>query len=137
MKKAIYISIKPQFTKLIETKEKNYEFRKYIPKEEIDTLFVYESSPTSALKYIIKLDEIIEYPTKILEPGYGNEDFNNGLKKSKYAYKIKQVYMLEKPIKLEVLKQKHGFSAPQSYAYCNRYQKLTDDLLKVNLIELV
>ena len=33
MKKAIYLSIKPKFTKKIETGEKDHEFRKYIPKE--------------------------------------------------------------------------------------------------------
>lgn len=90
MKKAIYISIKPKFTKMIETGEKNYEFRKYISKQEIDTLFVYESSPTCKLKYILELGNIIEYPNKIEKEGYGNEDFNNGLKKAKYAYEIKK-----------------------------------------------
>ena len=86
MKKAIYLSIKPKFTKKIETGEKDHEFRKYIPKEEIDTLFVYETVPTCQLKYIIELGKIVEYPDKINELGYGNADFNAGLKQSKYAY---------------------------------------------------
>ena len=86
MKKAIYLSIKPKFTRKIETGEKDHEFRKYIPKEAIDTLFVYETVPTCQLKYIIELGKIIEYPDKINERGYGNSDFNAGLKQSKYAY---------------------------------------------------
>ena len=90
MKKAIYLSIKPKFTKKIETGEKDHEFRKYIPKEEIDTLFVYETVPTCQLKYIIELGKIVEYPDKINELGYGNADFNAGLKQSKYAYEIKE-----------------------------------------------
>ena len=33
---------------------------------------------------------------------YGNSDFNNGLKKSIYAYHIHKIYMLEKPIDLKL-----------------------------------
>lgn len=128
MKNAIYISIKPKFTKKIETGEKDHEFRKYIPKEAIDTLFVYETVPTCQLKYIIQLGKIVEYPDKINELGYGNADFNEGLKKSKYAYEIKHVDLLEKPICLKELKEVYGFTPPQSYAYDNRYEKLTNDI---------
>lgn len=128
MKKAIYISIKPQYTKLIETGQKNYEFRKYIPKQEIDTLYVYETTPTCKLKYIIEIGEIISYPNKLIKTGYGNDDFNNGIKESKYAYEIKSVYLLEDPIELKVLREKYGFVPPQSYAYDDRYQKLTNDI---------
>lgn len=137
MKKAIYISIKPEFTKRIETGEKNYEFRKYIPKKEIDTLFVYESSPTCQLKYIIELGDIIEYPNKIKKEGYGNEDFNNGLKSSKYAYEIKKVFVLKTPITLDKLRKEYSFVPPQSYAYATKYQKLTDELLNAELERLV
>ena len=124
MNKGIFISIKPEFTKLIEIGEKNYEFRKYIPKEKFDILYVYETAPTCSLKYILTIDEIIEYPIKIPENGYGNEDFNNGLKKSKFAYHILKVEKLDNPISLKKLKSKFGFTAPQSYAYDTRYPKL-------------
>ena len=137
MKKAIYISIKPEFTKKIEVGEKNYEFRKYYPREEIDTLFVYESYPTCQLKYMIELGSIIEYPNKIIKQGYGNEDFNNGLKKSKYAYEIKSVWALEEPIPLDILRSKYSFVPPQSYAYDTKYHKLTEDLLKFNFKRLI
>lgn len=125
MKKAIYISIKPKFTKLIETGEKNYEFRKYIPKETIDTLFVYETVPTCKLKYIIELGKIVCYPDKLIKDGYGNSDFNNGLKKSKYAYEISHVDVLNNPISLHDLKEIYGFTPPQSYAYDSKYEELT------------
>lgn len=137
MKKAIYLSIKPQFTKLIAIGEKNYEFRKYIPKIEIDKLFVYETTPTCALKYIIELGKIIEYPQKIVKNGYGNEDFNNGLKKSKYAYEINSVYLIEEPILLSELKLKYGFAAPQSYAYDDRYPELTEYLSNCKVRKLI
>ena len=128
MKKAIYLSIKPKFTKKIETGEKDHEFRKYVPKKIIDTLFVYETVPTCQLKYIIELEKIVEYPNKINEFGYGNADFNAGLKQSKYAYEIRHVDLLEKPICLKELKEVYDFSPPQSYAYDDRYEKLTNNI---------
>ena len=137
MKKAIYISIKPKFTKKIETGEKNYEFRKYIPKEKIDTLFVYETTPTCKLKYIIELGDIVEYPNKLLKKGYGNDDFNNGLKESKYAYEIIHVDILVNPIELSDLKEKYGFVPPQSYAYDDKYKVLTKHIIKSNKERLI
>lgn len=137
MKKAIYLSIKPKFTKKIETGEKNHEFRKYIPKEEIDTLFVYETVPTCQLKYIIEIEKIVEYPNKINELGYGNVDFNSGLKQSKYAYEIKHVDLLEEPIYLKELKDVYGFVPPQSYAYDERYEKLTNYLKSAKVKRII
>ena len=132
MKKGIFISIKPKFTKMIELGEKNYEFRKYIPKEKIDILYVYETVPTCSLKYILTVDKIVEYPNKIEENGYGNNDFNNGLKKSKYAYHISKVEKLDIPLDLAFLKSRFSFTAPQSYAYDSRYSDLTDYINKVS-----
>lgn len=137
MKKGIYLSIKPEFTKRIEIGEKNYEFRKYNPKEKINILYVYETVPTCALKYIIEISDIIEYPNKILKDGYGNEDFNKGLKKSKFAYEIKHVDILEYPIPLSILKEEYGFTAPQSYAYDERYNKLTEEVNKSKIRRLI
>lgn len=130
MRKGIYLSIKSEFTRKIETGEKNYEFRKYYPKQEINLLYVYETFPTCVLKYIIELGDIIEYPSKISKEGYGNLEFNNGLKKSKYAYEIKQVDILENPIDLSQLKDVYNFVSSQSYAYDEKYPKLT----KIGLI---
>lgn len=130
--KAIYLSIKPQFTKLIESGEKDHEFRKYIPKQDINTLYVYESAPTSALKYIVELNGITEYPEQISPEGYGNSDFNAGLKQSKYAYSIKSVYALEPPIQLEELREQFGFAPPQSYAYDDKYPELTKHIQEAN-----
>lgn len=126
MKKGIFISIKPEFTKKIEVGEKNYEFRKYVPKEEFDKLYVYETVPTCSLKYILTIDRIIEYPNQIDEKRYGNADFNKGLKKSKYAYHILKVEKLDNPISLKELKTRFGFAAPQSYAYDTRYPELVN-----------
>lgn len=137
MKKGIYISIKPVHLNRIVTGKKNYEFRNYYPKEHIDVLYVYESSPICELKYIVELGEIVKYPNKITKEGYGNDDFNKGLKNSKYAYEIKQLYELEKAIPLKELKEKYGFNPPQSYAYDVRYEKLTEDINKMDAKRII
>lgn len=137
MKKAIYLSIKPKYTKKIETGEKNYEFRNYYPKQKIDTLYVYETVPTCSIKYIIELGNIIEYPNKITQEGYGNSDFNNGLKKVKYAYEIKHVDFLEEPIDLQTLRNTYNFTPPQSYAYDKKYPELTKKINDSKLIRLI
>ena len=63
--------------------------------------------------------------------------FNKGLKNSKYAYEIKQLYELEKAIPLKELKEKYGFNPPQSYAYDVRYEKLTEDINKMDAKRII
>ena len=98
---------------------------------------MYETFPTCQLKYIIELRQIIEYPNKINECGYGNEEFNNGLKKSKYAYEIKHVDLLENPINLKELKEVYNFMPPQSYAYDSRYEKLTNTIKNAKVRRII
>lgn len=124
MSKAIYVSIKTTAVEKIINKIKNHEFRNYIPKREFDTLYVYTTSPKSELKYLLKIEKIIEYPNQIMEQGDGNLEFNNG-QKAKFAYKIKDIYELENSISLNALKVEYGFTPPQSYAYADRYPELT------------
>lgn len=129
----VVASIKPTFSQLIVDREKNYEFRKYIPKRGIDRLWIYSSSPVCTLEYVAEIDNIIIYPECILEKGFGNEDFNNGLKKSKYAYHINHLYRLRNPLKLKELKEKFDFTAPQSYFYLDSNEKLSKYLLSQQL----
>lgn len=129
----VYISIKPEYTKLIEEKEKNYEFRKYFIKD-LKTMIVYESE-TSCLKYIMEVDSPIQYPNKIEENGIGNDLFNQG-NKYRYAYPIKHLYKLNKPITLTELKSKYGFTAPQKYTFSNKYPKLEKRLKNEEKIQI-
>lgn len=122
----IYISIKPKFVDLIVKGEKNYEFRKYIPKRKFSKIYVYETLPKGEIRYVIEIENIIKYPNKIAEGGFGNNDFNNGIKKSKYAYKLGEIKKLETPIKLNDLKVKYNFFPPQSYTYAEKFEQLTE-----------
>ena len=67
---------------------------------------------------------------------YGNSDFNNGLKKSIYAYHIYKVYMLEKPIDLITLKKDYNFFPPQKYIYLKNNIKLKEYLWNMDLEEV-
>ena len=50
-------------------KMKNYEFRKYIPKEGVKRVWVYTAMPIGKLEYMIDIDKVIKYPEKIKEDG--------------------------------------------------------------------
>lgn len=129
----IVVSIYPKFTNLIRTGEKNYEFRKYVPKRGVNRLWIYSSSPMCALEYLAEIDKIVEYPQQIAESGIGNDDFNNGLKKSRFAYHINHLYKLPFPLSLERLRNEFHFSAPQSYFYLDSNDELKKYLLNQKL----
>ncbi len=129
----IVISIKPKFVNLIKAGQKNYEFRKYIPKKGVNKLWIYTSSPICSIEYVADIDSIITYPEHILEKGVGNDDFNRGLKQSKHAYHIQHLYRLKNPLMLERLKAEFGFTAPQSYFYLENNQKLSKFFLTQKL----
>ena len=67
---------------------------------------------------------------------YGNSDFNNGLKKSIYAYHIYKVYMLEKSLDLITLKKDYDFFPPQKYIYLKNNIKLKEYLWNMDLEEV-
>jgi predicted transcriptional regulator len=134
MENEIFLSIKPKFVNLIYMKEKNYEFRNYKPKNLISKIWIYTSSPVCELQFMIDVEEPVEFPNKILVGGVGNLEFNQGLKKAKFAFPIKKLFKLEKPIPLKALKQNYNFTPPQSFVYCKSYETLR---LKLNEIKLV
>ena len=129
----VIISIRPEHTKNIEEKRKNYEFRSYLIKN-INKMYIYESV-TSCLKYIMEIDNTVHYPDKIDEDGIGNIDFNNHIK-YEYAYHIKHLYKLEKPLILTHLKSKYKLSAPQKYILGSNHQELINDIEKMKKIKI-
>lgn len=129
MNKGVYISIKPEHVQNIIKGIKNYEYRNYIPNESIDYLIVYTTSPVGEIQYVIEVDEIIEYPDRILIDGLGNKEFNNG-EKTKFAYHINKIFQVASPIKLKELRDKYNFYPPQKYFYTNKNEKLTNRILE-------
>ena len=123
----VLISIKPEHTNRIESQIKNYEFRSYLIKD-IKTMYVYESN-TSCLKYIMVIDNVVKYPDKIEEDGFGNDEFNMHMKYD-YAYHIKHLYKLNKPITLTELKSRFKFYAPQKYTLASSHPDLIEYINK-------
>lgn len=129
----VVISIKPKFVNLIKDGQKNYEFRKYIPKKGVDRIWIYTSSPICCLEYVAEIDHIVTYPERIIEKGVGNDEFNKGLKQSKYAYHIKHLYRFNTPLDLKKLKDEFSFTAPQSYFYLDNNESLSEFVLAQEL----
>ena len=135
MKNAVFMSIKEIHINRILEKTKNHEFRTKKPKKDFDYIIVYVPSPIKALKYILKVKQPVVRPNNIIVDGYGNKEFNN-TEKEKYAYPIESVYKIKKAIKLDILKQEFNFTAPQSFAYGEKYQKLLEYIDKVGTTKL-
>jgi len=130
MQNEVIFSLKPKFANLIERGVKNHEFRKYTPKTLSVRIWFYVTAPISTLLYVVEVAPVIKYPIKINPKGYGNEDFNNGLKKAAYAFPIIHLYKLNKPLKLNEMREKYGFTAPQGFAYMSRYPELYMHVVK-------
>ncbi|CDO72591.1 hypothetical protein BN946_scf184985.g10 [Trametes cinnabarina] len=144
----VVLSIKPEFTKLISERKKNHEYRKYKLKESVDRLWLYETAPTSAIttgpgerpvvRYISTLplrpvlssdryDDAPEgslcmsVPGEVNDPsGIGNDDFDKGLKQSKYGYPVTGLYRLKKPLTTSELKQRFDIAVPQGWRYATK-----------------
>mgnify|MGYP001594126032 CR=1 FL=1 len=120
----IFLSIKPNFSSLIESREKTYEFRRYKPKYSIKRIWLYVMSPDSNLKYIAEVGGALEYPNQIPENDVGNADFNKGLKVSKFAFPILHLDELVEGIPLQRLRDEFNFNPPQGYIYTDAFPKL-------------
>lgn len=120
----VLLSIKPEFTELIFSGKKHYEYRKQIFKKEIKTVVVYASSPVQKVigEFCI---ENIEYEniqtlwekTKDfsgISYEYFLEYFSN--KESGYAIKVSDTKKYKEPIALSEI---YASMPPQSFAYIN------------------
>ncbi|KAI0669396.1 hypothetical protein C8Q78DRAFT_1070593 [Trametes maxima] len=121
----VVLSIKPEFTKLISERKKNHEYRKYKLKEEVCRLWLYETAPTSAITYVMETSRP-KVPGEVNDPsGIGNDDFDKGLKQSKYGYPVTGLYKLRKPLTTLELKERFDIAVPQGWRYATR--KLVDE----------
>lgn len=135
MDNSVFMSIKEIHINRILQRIKNHEFRTKKPKNKVEYIIVYVPTPLKELKYILKVKEPIASPNKILIDGFGNQKFNEE-NKEKYAYPIENVFEINKPIKLDELRSKFNFTAPQSFAYGEKYKKLLDYIEEVGISKL-
>jgi predicted transcriptional regulator len=113
----IIISIYGEHVKKMVDRAKNHEFRGWKIPESVHRVWIYITKPSSELRYMC-----IFGPHKtageIDEDGIGNADFNQGKKlSSKYAYEVLQMYELNNPVPLDLMRKKGWPTAPQKFAY--------------------
>ena len=59
-------------------------------------------------------------PGQVQDPtGVGNDDFDNGLKKSEFGYPVLGLYKLKEPLKADGMRS-YGISPPQGLVYATK-----------------
>lgn len=135
MEKSVFMSIKEIHINRILKRVKNHEFRTKKPKKDFEYIIVYVPTPLKELKYVLKVKPPVVSPNKIDIDGLGNREFNNTIIE-KYAYPIEGMYEINRTVKLDELKQKYNFTAPQSFAYGEKYPDLLKYIDKVGITKL-
>jgi hypothetical protein len=117
-KSDIIISIHPNHIFDIINRTKDHEFRTYQIPNQVKRMWIYETAPSSSIKYMASISAAKE-PGQISDlRGLGNEEFNARQRGNHYAYEIFQVYELSDPLSLGTLKAKGWIKGPpQKYAY--------------------
>ncbi|KAI3337444.1 hypothetical protein HD806DRAFT_476690 [Xylariaceae sp. AK1471] len=107
----------------IASRKKNHEYRKYRLPDGVERLWLYETANgggTASITHIAVIPDSVRHvpgqvPTE--PPGIGNDDFNAGLKQSKYGYPILELYELVQPVTRAEMKSKWDMSAPMGWRY--------------------
>ncbi|KAJ6013506.1 hypothetical protein N7540_008097 [Penicillium herquei] len=120
----VLMAIKPVHMANIASRQKNHEYRKYRLRDGVTRLWFYETGDggkgRASITHVAVIPESTRHtPGSVpIEPfGIGNEDFNAGLKQSKYGYPIVELYELVRPVTLKEMKDQWGMGAPMGWQY--------------------
>jgi hypothetical protein len=115
-KSDIITSIHPEHISGILSRSKTHEFRNWPIPSTVARIWLYETSPTSAVTYMMVVGPA-KTPGEIGTKGSGNESFNAG-NSGRFAYEILEIYELMNPLELLTAKQNGWLNgAPQKYVY--------------------
>src|SRR3979411_1752456 len=96
-------------------RSKNYEYRKYQLPSTTLRIWFYEINPINALTHVAAIGTVCT-PGEVQDPsGLGNEEFDAGLKESKFGYPILSLYALPQPLSASQLLKDHHFEVPHRY----------------------
>ncbi|GAB6150425.1 ASCH domain-containing protein [Clostridium novyi] len=119
----VILSIKPEFVEKIITGEKQYEYRKRIFKQEVDSVIIYATKPVGMLIGEFKVEKVLyDAVEQIWEKtnrfsgisyNYFKHYFSN--KDMAYALKIKDLIVYRNPLCPKKIIP--DFKAPQSFCY--------------------
>lgn len=139
----IILSIYEEYTDLIVSGTKKYEYRKRFLKEQAQAL-IYVSKGGNAIKYLIKFKtpEIIEVE-KLCKIYYDRHDgpvqecldYYQGLETG-VSIEIEEVYEIEVISIDEFKRQNIKFHPPQSYTYVNKEDELYDYMRLKNVTKI-
>ena len=119
---SIVLSIRPPYARAILEGKKTFEYRRSIPRKEIDKILIYEAAPASMVVASTRIKQIICLPLDKLwlrtsqGSGISKEFFDRYFdgKEAGYAYELEDVHEFEIPLPLSHF----GLAkAPQSFAY--------------------
>lgn len=115
-KSDIIVSIYGEHVQRMVQRIKTHEFRSWKFPNTVHRVWIYITKPESQLKYMC-----IFGPPKgrgeIDETGFGNAEFNRGLKRSTVAHEVLDMYELNNPVSYAIMKQYGWPTAPQKFAY--------------------
>ena len=120
--KVLLISIKPEFAEKILSGEKSFEFRKRLPKEPVNTMLIYASSPIQRIIGYAHVDGTLTLPLDELwektweGAGITHEYFQKYFAQQEEgnALILSSPVTLSRSVKLEEINVR---KAPQSYMY--------------------
>lgn len=97
---------------------KNHEFRNYKIPAQVARIWIYVTHPICELRYMANIGPAAQPGEIDGESGLGNADFNSGKSGYKFAHELLQVYQLNNPVPLQMMKE-NGWvgSSPQKYVY--------------------
>lgn len=111
----VVVYIKPEFIPAILDRSKNHEYRKYRLDRSVQRLWLFENAPTSAITTVLDIG-FAKSPGEVNDSsGMGNDDFDKGLKQSKFGYPILAARRLKVPITRDIAVKHHGFDFPPSH----------------------
>lgn len=118
----ILLSINPEYSLQILQGTKKYEFRRQIPKRQVDEILIYSTSPEMKIVGSVKVNSIIKNTPQLLweetkeYAGICKEKFFTYFigKENAFAYKLGEVTIFDPPQRLLDFDIK---VAPQSFIY--------------------
>lgn len=119
----VIMSIKPKYVKEIIEGNKRFEYRKKIFKQEVDKIYIYESSPKQRIVGFFKYNGFIEgNPIDIWNKtnefgGIEKKEFDEYFKNRKVSYALRIEKFEVFSVEINPKEKIKNFSPPQSYRY--------------------
>lgn len=118
----ILLAIKPEYVDQILRKEKLFEFRKRLPSQPVDTIYIYCTAPVMKVVASVKVVGVIEgSPTAVWSQTkhaagisrFHYREYFKGVKEA-YAFVLGEINRFDSPVDLA----QYGIqAAPQSFVY--------------------